>query len=141
MTKPTKPELTKYRQLLEKNLAILSGDVGSLRDEALRSSEQDSAVDRLADEGTESCDQGFLLGLIENEEGTIALIEEALERMLGDSEYPFGACAACFEAVEATKPKSGAKKYWIPKARLEYLPWARYCVEHQSELEEGREIA
>ncbi|MDP6929036.1 MAG: hypothetical protein QF412_04970 [Planctomycetota bacterium] len=141
MTKPTKSDLAKYRQLLEKNLAVLNGDVGSLRDEALRSSEQDFAADSLADQGAESCDQGFLLGLIENEEETIVLIEEALERMLGEAEYPFGACVACFEAAEATKPKSGAKKYWIPKARLEYLPWARYCVAHQSELEEGREIA
>ena len=141
MTKPTKPDLIKYHHLLEKHLAVLSGDVGSLRDEALRPSEQDGSADRLADQGTENCDQGFLLGLIENEEETIALIEDALKRMSGDGHYPFGVCAACYEAAEATVPKSRSKSYWIPKVRLEYLPWARYCVAHQSEFEEGREIA
>jgi RNA polymerase-binding transcription factor DksA len=30
---------------------------------------------------------------------------------------------------------------WIPKARLEYLPWARYCVRHQEAEERNRESA
>ena len=36
MSKPTKPELTKYRRVLKQQLATLKGDVGSMRDEALR---------------------------------------------------------------------------------------------------------
>ena len=50
-------------------LAVLRGDVGSMRDEALRASEQDASVDHLADQGTDNYDQGFMLGLIEN--GTV----------------------------------------------------------------------
>ena len=44
---------------------------------------------------------------------------------------------------EAPAPRKGAKKPdpWIPKERLEYIPWARYCVGHQEEMEKGREIA
>jgi RNA polymerase-binding transcription factor DksA len=145
MPKPTKAELTKYKKVLSHQLALLKGDVGSMRDEALRASEQDSSVDHLADQGTDNYDQGFMLGLIENEEETIALIEDALDRIAGKGDWPFGACPICQEEGEATaKAKGGRKKKadpWIPKARLEYIPWARYCVRHQSEEERSRESA
>lgn len=141
--KPTKTEVKKYRDLLLKNLGVLRGDVGSLKDEALRASEQDASVDHLADQGTDNYDQGFLLGLIENEEETIQLMEEALERAEGQGEYPFGACARCFEIAEEEKAAKKGKKIepWIPKERLEYIPWARYCVFHQEEQERNRESA
>lgn len=160
MSKPTKAELTKYKNLLQHHLATLRGDVGSMRDEALRASEQDSSVDHLADQGTDNYDQGFMLGLIENEEETIQMIEEALERVEGRGDWPFGTCPLCDEEIEAQKqkdlkkpkvasktaPKAKAKPAakldsWIPKARLEYLPWARYCVRHQEDEERNRESA
>lgn len=143
MPKPTKAELTKYRNLLAQHLGSLKGDVGSMRDEALRASEQDSSVDHLADQGTDNYDQGFLLGLIENEEETIALIEEAIDRIDGDGDYPFGECPRCRSEADELKAKKSKKKVdvWIPKARLEYLPWARYCVDHQQQAEQDREIA
>ena len=143
MPKPTKAELTKYRKLLMQHLASLSGDVGSMKDEALRASEQDSSVDHLADQGTDNYDQGFLLGLIENEEETIQLIQEAIERIDGGGDFPFGECPMCSAEAEEAKAKKSKKKIetWIPKARLEYLPWARYCVTHQQQQEESRESA
>ena len=143
MPKPTKAELTKYRKLLMQHLASLSGDVGSMKDEALRASEQDSSVDHLADQGTDNYDQGFLLGLIENEEETIQLIQEAIERIDGGGDFPFGECSMCSAEAEEAKAKKSKKKIetWIPKARLEYLPWARYCVTHQQQQEESRESA
>jgi len=151
MTKPTKAELAKYRSLLSHQLAILRGDVGSMRDEALRASEQDASVDHLADQGTDNYDQGFMLGLIENEEETIQMIEEALVRIDGKGDWEFGQCPLCEEANEALKkPKDGKKAKpgkvekidsWIPKARLEYLPWARYCIRHQEDEERNRESA
>lgn len=147
MTKPTKAELAKYKSILEKQLASLRGDVGSMRDEALRASDQDASVDHLADQGTDNYDQGFMLGLIENEEETIKQIEEALDRIAGEGEWEYGICPLCAEEMEAAK-KPGAKKKagkatdaWIPKARLEYLPWARYCVRHQEVEERNRESA
>jgi RNA polymerase-binding transcription factor DksA len=144
MTKPTKQQLAKYREILNRQLAILNGDVGSMRDEALRASEQDNSVDHLADQGTDNYDQGFMLGLIENEEETIQLIQEALERIDGKGDFSFGICPLCAEEAEDhnRKQKKGKKvDPWIPKERLEYLPWARYCVRHQSEQERSREIA
>lgn len=143
MPKPTKAELSKYETLLKQHLASLRGDVGSMKDEALRASEQDSSVDHLADQGTDNYDQGFLLGLIENEEETIQLIEEALERIAGDGDFPYGECPLCAEEAAELKAKKSKKKIdtWIPKARLEYLPWARYCVQHQEQFEQNREIA
>ena len=149
MPKPTKTELKKYKDILQRQLATLRGDVGSMRDEALRASEQDASVDHLADQGTDNYDQGFMLGLIENEEETIKLIEQALDRIDGQGDWDFGACPMCLEESENTKPAKGAAKKkakgkadgWIPKARLEYLPWARYCVRHQESEERNRESA
>ena len=150
MSKPTKSDLQKYQSILERQLASLKGDVGSMRDEALRASEQDASVDHLADQGTDNYDQGFMLGLIENEEETIKLIEEALDRVDGNGEWEFGVCPLCHEEIEnAKKPGKDGKKpkpakatdIWIPKARLEYLPWARYCVRHQESEERNRESA
>jgi RNA polymerase-binding transcription factor DksA len=156
MPKPTKTELAKYKNLLEHQLASLRGDVGSMRDEALRASEQDASVDHLADQGTDNYDQGFMLGLIENEEETIQHIEEALDRLHGRGDWEFGICPLCAEEAEPKKPKDGKKPVapvkksakaaakvdpWIPKVRLEYLPWARYCVRHQEAEERNRESA
>lgn len=149
MSKPTKTELAKYKQVLEKQLSSLRGDVGSMRDEALRASEQDASVDHLADQGTDNYDQGFMLGLIENEEETIKLIEEALERIEGTGDWDFGTCPLCQEEIDNSKKTKDGKKGkpskavdpWIPKARLEYLPWARYCVRHQEVEERNRESA
>lgn len=147
MSKPTKAELAKYKSILQSQLASLRGDVGSMRDEALRASDQDASVDHLADQGTDNYDQGFMLGLIENEEETIKLIEEALDRVEGRGDWDFGVCPLCAEELEAQKktpakkPKNKATDAWIPKARLEYLPWARYCVRHQEVEERNRESA
>lgn len=147
MSKPTKAELAKYKSILQTQLASLRGDVGSMRDEALRASDQDASVDHLADQGTDNYDQGFMLGLIENEEETIKLIEEAIDRIDGRGDWDFGVCPLCSEELEtakkpaAKKTKSKAVEAWIPKARLEYLPWARYCVRHQEVEERNRESA
>jgi RNA polymerase-binding transcription factor DksA len=160
MTKPTKADLQKYKTILERQLASLKGDVGSMRDEALRASDQDASVDHLADQGTDNYDQGFMLGLIENEEETIKLIEEAIDRIGGNGDWEFGVCPLCVEESEgakksakdgkkgskAAKPAKPAKPAkavdaWIPKARLDYLPWARYCVRHQETEERNRETA
>lgn len=139
MPKPTKADLAKYRRVLEKQLAELTGDVGSMRDEALRATDQDSSVDHLADMGSDNYDQTFMLGLIENEEETIQLIQDALDRALGKGDWPYGACPMCMEEAEDKKIKKS--EVWIPKDRLEYLPWARYCVRHQEEAERRGEVA
>ncbi len=139
MTKPTKADLTKYRQILESQLRTLTGDVGAMREEALRASEQDNSVDHLADQGTDNADQAFTLGLIENEEETIQAMREALDRMDPDAKVPYGACLRCADEVENKTRKKA--DMWIPKPRLGYIPWAGYCIEHQEEQERNRESA
>ena len=139
MAKPSKADMAKYRTMLEQNLRTLKGDVGAMREEALRASEQDNSVDHLADQGTDNADQAFTLGLIENEEETIVAIEGALDRMSPEAEVPYGACMKCFrEVVERQRKRSDM---WIPKPRLTYVPWAGYCIEHQEEVERNVESA
>ena len=139
MPKPTKTDAAKYRTVLAQHLRTLTGDVGAMREEALRASEQDNSVDHLADQGTDNADQAFTLGLIENEEETIVMMQEALDRMDEEAKVPFGACLRC--AVEVEEKARKKTEMWIPKARLEYIPWAKHCIQHQEEEEKNRESA
>jgi RNA polymerase-binding transcription factor len=59
-----------------------------------------------------------LMGLGENERTKLRLVEEALAKI---DEGTYGVCERCDEA--------------IPVKRLELLPFTRYCVQCQSELE------
>jgi DnaK suppressor protein len=59
-----------------------------------------------------------LMGLGENERTKLRLVEEALTKI---DEGTYGVCERCEEA--------------IPVKRLELLPFTRYCVQCQSELE------
>jgi len=59
-----------------------------------------------------------LMGLGENELTKLRLVEEALTKI---DEGTYGVCERCEEA--------------IPVKRLELLPFTRYCVQCQSELE------
>jgi DnaK suppressor protein len=65
-------------------------------------------------------DRDLLYDFSEAERERLRLVEEALERMDGGS---YGLCLI-----------SGQP---IPRERLEQLPWARYRVEIQQEIEEG----
>jgi len=49
--------------------------------------------------------------------------EDALERVDGRADLPFGLCADCEEEREHLCPNCP----WIPQRRLRYLPWARHC--------------
>ena len=59
-----------------------------------------------------------LMGLGENERTKLRLVEEALAKI---DEGTYGVCERCEEA--------------IPGKRLELLPFTRYCVRCQTELE------
>ncbi len=74
----------------------------------------------MADLGTDNYDQEFTLGLIENEQGTLELVNEALDRM---ERGTFGQCVECNEAI--TKP------------RLQAIPYARHCIRCARKLEGG----
>ena len=72
----------------------------------------------MADSGTDNFDRDFALSLLSSDQDAIYEIEEALKRI---EKNTYGIC-------ELTgKP--------IPKARLDAIPWTRFTVEAQAQLE------
>lgn len=72
----------------------------------------------MADSGTDNFDRDFALSLLSSDQDAIYEIEEALKRIERDT---YGVC----ELTGKT----------IPKARLEAIPWARFTVQAQAQLE------
>jgi DnaK suppressor protein len=72
----------------------------------------------MADSGTDNFDRDFALSLLSSDQDAVYEIEEALKRI---EKHTYGIC-------ELTgKP--------IPKARLEAIPWTRFTVVAQAQLE------
>ncbi len=77
-------ELESYRQTLQSLRARLRGDLNQMTDEALHwdnaggTGNLSNVPLHMADLGTDNYDQEFTLGLIENEQGTLELVVEAL---------------------------------------------------------------
>lgn len=121
----TKPKTDQYRQRLVDLRNRLNGDVSHLADEALRSTQKDASGNlssmpiHMADVGTDNFEQENTLNLLANEKQVLEEIGAALDRI---TEGKFGLCEECEEE--------------IPKARLEALPYARYCVACARKLEQ-----
>ena len=117
-------ELESYRNVLLGLRARLRGDLDQMTDEALRRSQAESSGNlsnvplHMADLGTENYDQEFTLGLIENEQGTLEQVHEALDRIHAGT---FGRCQECGEP--------------IAKPRLQALPYTRHCIQCARDLE------
>lgn len=120
---PTKNGRMKIRSEWQKYYQILLG----LREQLLnqmsglaKESAQEMAGYSLhmADSGTDNFDRDFALSLLSSDQDAVYEIDEALKRIERDT---YGTC-------ELTgKP--------IPKARLDAIPWARFTVEAQAQLE------
>jgi DnaK suppressor protein len=112
-----KDDMKVYRERLLALRARLRGDVNNMANAALHKKRSDANGDlssmpiHMADMGTDNFEQEFTLHLMQNDEGTLGLIEVALERL---EEGAYGECEVC-----------GAR---IPKARLNALPYATTCV-------------
>ena len=72
----------------------------------------------MADSGTDNFDRDFALSLLSSDQDAMYEIEEALKRIERNT---FGVCEVTSKA--------------IPKARLEAIPWTRFTVEAQAQLE------
>jgi len=72
----------------------------------------------MADSGTDNFDRDFALSLLSSDQDAVYEIEEALKRI---ERKTYGVC-------ELTGKQ-------IPKARLEAIPWTRFTVEAQAQLE------
>jgi len=117
-------ELESFRTALLGLRSRLRGDLDQMTDEALRRDQPDSSGNlsnvplHMADVGTENYDQEFTLGLIENEQVTLELVIEALERL---NHGKFGRCVECGEPIS--------------KPRLQALPYTRHCIQCARNLE------
>jgi DnaK suppressor protein len=118
-------EVESYRQALRTLRARLRGDLDQLTDEALHRNGAEGGSGNLsnmplhmADVGTENYDQEFDLGLIENQQGTLDQIHEALDRIEAGT---FGLCVEC---------QGG-----IAKPRLQAIPYTPHCIECARKLE------
>jgi RNA polymerase-binding transcription factor DksA len=119
-------EIESFRRTLQSLRSRLRGDLDQMTDEALRRNMQSNSGNlsnvplHMADVGTENYDQEFTLGLIENEQGTLELVNEALARL---DKGKFGLC------VECQGP--------IPKPRLQAIPYTRHCINCARVMENG----
>jgi DnaK suppressor protein len=111
-----KPEWTKYYQrLLDLREQLLKQRDGLAKESA---QELPTYSLHMADTGTDNFDRDFALSLLSSDQDALYEIEAALKRI---EKNTYGIC-------ELTgKP--------IPKARLDAIPWARYTVEAQAQLE------
>ena len=111
-----KPEWAKYYQhLLELRERLLHQMNGLAKESA---EEMPGYSLHMADSGTDNFDRDFALSLLSSDQDAVYEIEEALKRI---EKSTYGIC----ELTGKT----------IPKTRLEAIPWTRFTVEAQAQLE------
>ena len=111
-----KPEWAKYHHRLMELRDQLLRQMNGLAKESAQ--EMPGYSLHMADSGTDNFDREFALSLLSSDQDAIYEIEAALKRI---EKKTYGVC-------ELTgKP--------IPKARLEAIPWARFTVQAQAQLE------
>jgi len=111
-----KPEWAKYYQnLLDLRERLLHQMNGLAKESA---EEMSSYSLHMADSGTDNFDRDFALSLLSSDQDAVYEIEEALKRIEKDT---YGVCELTGKS--------------IPKARLDAIPWTRFTVEAQAQLE------
>jgi DnaK suppressor protein len=115
-----------FKQLLLTKRHELLHNVNHMEEEALRKSLQTSGdlssmPIHMADLGSDNYEQDLAVGLMDGERRLLQEIDQALDRI---QQGTYGICEG------TDKP--------ISRARLEAMPWARYCIEYERMIEEGR---
>jgi len=114
--KKIKPEWVKYHEnLIDLRERLLHQMDGLAKESA---EEMDNYSLHMADSGTDNFDRDFALSLLSSDQDAIYEIEEALKRI---EKGTYGTCELTSKV--------------IPKARLEAIPWTRFTVEAQAQLE------
>jgi DnaK suppressor protein len=118
----TAHDIQSYRRRLRETASRLTGEVASLRAEALRptGSETGGASDEQADPGTQAADGRLALTLLGTEAEALSEVNAALDRI---ERGTFGRCEACGRPVG--------------RARLNVLPQARHCIACARRIEAG----
>jgi DnaK suppressor protein len=114
--KKIKPEWQKYYQRLLELREQLLHQMNGLAQESAQ--EVPGYSLHMADSGTDNFDRDFALSLLSSDQDAVYEIEEALKRI---EKKTYGICEL------TNKP--------IPKARLDAIPWTRFRVEAQAQLE------
>jgi RNA polymerase-binding transcription factor DksA len=114
--KKVKPEWLKYHTRLMELREQLLAQMNGLAKESAQ--EMAGYSLHMADSGTDNFDRDFALSLLSADQDSVYEIEEALKRI---EKKTYGICEL------TAKP--------IPKARLEAIPWTRFTVEAQAQLE------
>jgi RNA polymerase-binding transcription factor DksA len=111
-----KPQWARYhRHLLELRERLLHQMSGLAKESA---EEMASYSLHMADSGTDNFDRDFALSLLSSDQDAIYEIEEALKRI---EKNTYGICELTGKTIPAT--------------RLDAIPWTRFTVEAQSQLE------
>jgi len=121
-TKLGRKDLNHYRSLLLTKRAELVGDLSAMEAQALKANGGPSShmPIHMADVGSDTFDQDFMLGMAENERQHLREIDAALKRI---EDKIYGIC----QMTEKV----------IPKTRLNAKPWARYTIEAALQIERG----
>lgn len=130
---PSRGDINRYRdRLLTMRRDLLSSST-ELAAEALQAGGGEFSVDHMADHGSDNYEQDFNLKLLEGEAAQLAEIRDALLKLDGKADLPFGGCEACADQDLRLCPTCP----WIDSSRLDVIPYARLCVQAK-ELEEKR---
>lgn len=115
-TRKIKPEWQEYYTCLLELREQLMNQINGLAKESAQ--ELPGYSLHMADSGTDNFDRDFALSLLSADQDSVYEIEEALKRI---EKKTYGVCELTGKA--------------IPKARLEAIPWTRFTVDAQAQLE------
>ncbi len=114
----TKKQMAKFKDSLLTMRERVSGEYSALSRDNMAANQRDPS---LSDQGTDTFDREMELNMMGSEQDVIFEIDAALRRI---EKNEFGVCELTGDAINIE--------------RLEALPYVRYTVQAQSELEKGR---
>lgn len=123
----TEKELVQHRDLLLKLRDRVIDEISFLANDNLNKSAKDASGDlssysfHMADQGTDNFDREFAASLLNSEHDVLYEIEEALRRI---EQGTYGICEQSGEPIE--------------RERLRALPFVRFCMAVQTEMERGK---
>jgi DnaK suppressor protein len=113
----TESQISKFRDILTEKREELLTVVQKKKEQDLQMSENEPVGDE-ADVATRSVEKEMLFELTDSEKQTLDMIEASLRKM---EKGVYGRCENCQKT--------------ILRLRLEVMPWARYCIQCQAEME------
>jgi len=123
----TASELNEFRKLLLELRDRIVDDISFLAGENLNRSQRESSGDlssysfHMADQGTDNFDREFALNRVSSEQDLLYEIDEAISRINSGT---YGICEISGEPIE--------------KARLKVMPYTRFSVRAQEQMERGK---